>query len=75
MLIMAHKKPTPFSSALPIFSKEWIKALRQHRGLNQTQAAKLCGVSQAAWSQWESGATVADKCCRKLLELIAKATI
>lgn len=60
---------------MPIYSKEWIKALRKHRGLNQTDAAKLCGVSQAAWSQWESGTTEADKCCRMLLLLIAKAVI
>lgn len=79
MLIAMPKKkpvrPTPFVSSLPPQSADWIKALREHRGLNQTQAAKLCGVSQAAWSQWENGATQPDKCCCKLLDLIAKAVI
>ncbi len=74
---MRKKKPTvtPFVTSLVPCSPEWIKALREHRGLNQTQAAKLCGIKQPSWSQWESGITAPDNCCRKLLELIAKAVI
>lgn len=77
LIAMPKKKPTvtPFHTNLAPYSAEWVKALRVHRGLNQTQAAKLCGIKQPSWSQWESGITSPDNCCRKLLELIAKAVI
>lgn len=34
-----------------------IKALREARGLTQTQLGELCGVSKSAVSQWEDGST------------------
>jgi transcriptional regulator with XRE-family HTH domain len=34
-----------------------IKALREARGLTQTQLGELCGVSKSAVSQWEDGTT------------------
>lgn len=38
---------------------EEICTLRKQRGETVTQAAKACGVSSQAWSQYESGSRIA----------------
>lgn len=75
MIKKRGSKPSPFLCAHRTYSPDWLKSLRAHRGLTQSQASKLCGISQAAWSQWENANTLPDKCCRRLLDLIANATI
>lgn len=79
LFLMAKKKPakaTPFISCPHTrYSPEWIKALRLHRGLTQVQAAKLIGITQGAWSHWEGDKASPDRCCKKLLDLLAATTI
>lgn len=51
---------------------ERIRALREARGLTQTQLGELCGVSKSAVSQWEDGTTTDIKLVPflKLLEAL-----
>lgn len=46
--------------------------LRHDLNLSQSQAARLCGVSQAAWSNWENGEIPRDQA--SIVNSIAQAT-
>lgn len=54
---------------------ELLRSTRKAAGLNQTQAAQLCGVSFSAYEKWERGAPIHPPMLAGLLLMLgAKAT-
>jgi transcriptional regulator with XRE-family HTH domain len=62
MILCMSASPTPQRREQPrdTFSSRLV-LLRHDLGISQAQAARLCGVSQAAWSNWEGGEIPRDQ--------------
>ncbi len=54
------------------WSRERIKALREHLGMTQRQLADELGVRQQTISEWEVGVYVPRRSTQKYLSLIAE---
>jgi len=55
-----------------IWQQDAIKALREHKGLTQSEFAQELGVRRQTVSEWENGAYSPERSKTKFLELIAK---
>lgn len=52
-----------------------LKATRKAAGLTQLAAAKLLGVSERAWRNWETGAKAMPQAHRELFDIKAQERI
>lgn len=66
MIGMAKRK----RKSVRIPTPKELKAFRTARGLTQTEAGELIGVTQRQWLRWETGATIPSNCAAILFYIL-----
>ncbi len=71
---MAKKRQSQ-DNAVPNFTPQQIKAMREARDMLQVDAAAAVGVGQGVWSAWEKGKRVPSRQSMILLDLFRRKKI